>query len=143
MKKKILITLSVLVLLGLAACASTKTETFIESEPVDSNGIMETSYYMDYSQDRLDEYLGKKPFALFFHATWCPTCRRLDAEIKKGLNTLNGAVILKIDYDTEIEKKKQYSIRIQDTTVFFDENGNVVSTKIGARFRDYTKFFNN
>lgn len=143
MKKKILIIFSVIVLLGLAACATTKTETFMKSEPIDQNGAMETSFYMDFTQERLNEYMGKKPFALFFHATWCPTCRVLDADIKEGLDTLDGAVILKTDYDTEIEMKKKYGIRIQDTTVFIDENGEVVNTKIGARFRDYIKFFNN
>ncbi len=87
--------------------------------------------YEDYSVARFTEVKGKKPFALFFHASWCSTCRRLEAMIKENINQLpKGAVILKADYDEETALKKEYGVRLQSTLVFFDGKGNKVGTEV-------------
>lgn len=62
---------------------------------------------------------------LFFHATWCPTCRALDADIRARLNDIPpGVTILETDYDTTTALKQKYGVTIQGTFVQVDKNGN-------------------
>ncbi len=62
---------------------------------------------------------------LFFHASWCPSCRALNSDIEKNLALIpSGKIILKIDYDKEIELKKKYGVTTQHTLVQVDKDGN-------------------
>lgn len=98
--------------------------------------------YVKYSDELFESLKGKQKFVLFFHASWCPTCRKLDKNINANLDKLPENAILKIDYDTATELKKEYGIRVQHTLVFYDVNGKVVKTDIGTRFDKIDQFFN-
>lgn len=59
-----------------------------------------------------------KPFAVLFHADWCPTCRAQE----KTLNAMKGEAGLDLtvfvaNYDTERELKRRFGIRSQSTLV--------------------------
>lgn len=59
-----------------------------------------------------------KPFAVLFHADWCPTCRAQE----KTLNSMKGEggldlTVFVANYDTEKELKRQFGIRSQSTLV--------------------------
>lgn len=70
---------------------------------------------------------------LFFHASWCPSCRTLSGDIDKNLNSIpDGVTILKTDYDTQTELKKKYGITYQHTLVQVDENGNMIKKWSGG-----------
>lgn len=87
--------------------------------------------YTAYSQSQYDALLGKKPFALFFHAPWCHICRGMEEDILANLSSFaDGTVILKADYDTETELKKKYGIRSQSVIVLIDASGKVVETLV-------------
>ena len=61
---------------------------------------------------------------LFFHATWCPSCRALDAEINANTNSIpSGVEIYKLDYDTETALKRQYGITTQHSVIEIDSTG--------------------
>ena len=61
---------------------------------------------------------------LFFHADWCPSCRSLEDDINEKLGRIpENTHILKLDYDTETELKKQYSVIRQHTLVVVDADG--------------------
>lgn len=58
--------------------------------------------------------------ALHFRADWCPTCRAQD----KALESLKAdpdlkLTVLAVDYDKEVELKKQVSVRNQSTLVVY------------------------
>ena len=64
---------------------------------------------------------------LFFHASWCPSCRTLDTDINAHLSDIPDAVtILKTDYDTQTELKKKYGVTYQHTMVQVDKDGNLI-----------------
>jgi len=87
----------------------------------------DSAKYIDYSSAKYAELKGSKPFVLFFHADWCPTCRRMEKDILEDLaNYPAGTTFLKTDYDQETDLKKDYSIRVQSTVVVVDANGEVV-----------------
>lgn len=70
---------------------------------------------------------------LFFHASWCPSCRGLNADIEKNLDAIpSGVSILKVDYDKETELKKKYAVTYQHTLVQVDKDGNLIKKWSGT-----------
>ncbi len=70
---------------------------------------------------------------LSFHASWCPSCRALDADIVQNMNAIPSDVsILKVDYDTESELKKKYGVSVQNTLVQVDAEGNLIKKWSGS-----------
>jgi len=123
-------------------CDCQKKKVILDT-PEPNNDIVKSTSYQNYSSSKLAEYKGNRPVALFFYASWCPGCRKLDKEINENLNDLEGATILKINYDAESSLKKEYQIRTQHTVVFLDANGEVVDTKVGSNVDPILDFFNN
>lgn len=70
---------------------------------------------------------------LFFHASWCPSCRALNSDIEKNIDNIPEQInILKTDYDTETELKKKYGITYQHTLVQVDQNGEMIKKWSGS-----------
>lgn len=60
------------------------------------------------------------PVALHFHAPWCPTCKAQS----KTLNDLKSdaaldITVLTVDYDREVELRKQLKVRSQSTLIVY------------------------
>src|SRR5687768_731792 len=88
----------------------------IKTEEVDSK-------YVEYSPTALENARDKKR-VLFFHATWCPTCKQAHQDISKNLTKIpENIIIFRTNYDTEKELKNQYAITYQHTFVQIDDNG--------------------
>jgi thiol-disulfide isomerase/thioredoxin len=93
-----------------------------ESNTSDSN----KSSYIEYSEDNLKMAENTK-IVLFFHASWCPSCRALNSDIEKNIDKIpTDITILKTDYDKETELRKKYSITSQHTLVQIDQNGTLI-----------------
>lgn len=70
---------------------------------------------------------------LFFHASWCPSCRGLNADIEQNLGVIPpGVSILKVDYDTESELKKKYGVTYQHTLVQVAADGTLIKKWSGS-----------
>lgn len=70
---------------------------------------------------------------LFFHASWCPSCRSLNSDIEANISAIpEGVSILKVDYDKEVELKKKYGVTYQHTLVQVDANGNLIKKWSGS-----------
>ena len=70
---------------------------------------------------------------LFFHASWCPSCRGLNSDIENNMSAIpEGVSILKTDYDKETELKKKYGITYQHTLVQVDKDGNMIKKWSGS-----------
>jgi len=61
-----------------------------------------------------------QPVALHFRADWCPTCRAQDKVLDslKSDATLN-ITVLAVDYDKEVNLKKQDKVRAQSTFIVY------------------------
>ncbi len=70
---------------------------------------------------------------LFFHASWCPSCRGLNTSIENNQKLIpEGVSILKLDYDKETELKKKYGVTTQHTLVQVDKDGNLIKKWSGS-----------
>ena len=70
---------------------------------------------------------------LFFRASWCPTCRALDANIKANLSQIpQNTLVLDVDYDKYTDLKKQYGVTYQHTLVQVDASGNMIAKWSGS-----------
>lgn len=70
---------------------------------------------------------------LFFRASWCPSCRALDGDIKANLGQIpENLLILDVDYDKYADLKKQYGVTYQHTLVQVDENGKMIAKWAGS-----------
>ncbi len=101
------------------------------SEAAISPEVAIPSAYLPYTNERLSMVSEGANVVIFFAASWCPTCKILDdnltaAEIPTGL------VVLKADYDTEIELKQKYNIIYQHTLVHVNEKGDQLSKWSGS-----------
>lgn len=77
-----------------------------------------------------------KPYALVFHANWCPTCRA-QAPILKELSetdALRNVTILIADFDKELALRGHLHVTKQSTVVVF-RNGEEVARSIGSTER--------
>lgn len=88
------------------------------------------SRYIEYA----DSSLTDETNIIFFHASWCPTCRGLEGEIKADLDSIpTDMTILKADFDTEIELRQKYEVTYQHTLVQVDSEGNLIKKWSGSR----------
>jgi len=70
---------------------------------------------------------------LFFRASWCPSCRALDKDIKENLGAIPADLkILDVDYDNSKELKQKYGVTTQHTLVQVDKDGNMISKWSGS-----------
>jgi thioredoxin 1 len=70
---------------------------------------------------------------LFFHAPWCPSCRAANADIGANMSAIPpGFHILKVDYDSSLELKKQYGITYQHTFVRVNDRGEMLGKWSGS-----------
>ncbi len=112
----------------------TSSEKENQEEKEENMETTATFSYTDYSEDVRKEAAGKRHI-LFFHAAWCPTCKKLDTAIKNASSDLAGTV-LKVDYDNELELRKEFGITLQHTLVVIDKDGNVEDTIVGGTVED-------
>ena len=85
--------------------------------------------YVDYSEEKVANAQGDR--VLFFHASWCPTCKSLDQNIRAGV-VPDGLTIFKVDYDTERELAKKHGVTYQHTLVQVDEKGEQLNKWAGS-----------
>ena len=70
---------------------------------------------------------------LFFKASWCPTCKAVDSDIKANLGSIpKGVTILEVDYDKSVELKQKYGVTTQHTFVQVDAKGNLITKWSGG-----------
>lgn len=74
---------------------------------------------------------------LFFKASWCPSCRALDNDIKSDLSAVpSNLTILEVDYDSSQELRQKYGVTTQHTLVQVDANGELIKKWSGGNTLD-------
>jgi len=85
--------------------------------------------YMEYSESLESVLNGYRPYVLYFHADWCPTCVALEEYIQENLDSFEyGTIFLEVDYDEYLELRQDYGIVTQYTFVILDDVGEVTDT---------------
>lgn len=97
----------------------------------DEGAMMQSGSYVAYAPERLAD-ANKGKVVLFFRASWCPTCRSLDKDIRANAAKIPaGVTILDVDYDTATALKQKYGVTSQHTLVQVDTQGSQI-TKWGG-----------
>ncbi len=81
------------------------------------------SRYLDYTPERLKN-AEEEFIVLFFHASWCPICRAFEEKVLTQ-EIPENMVILKVDFDTNLELRKKYNILTQTSFVLIDNEWNL------------------
>jgi thiol-disulfide isomerase/thioredoxin len=94
--------------------------------------MMKKGSYEVYSASKL-ALAEKGDVVLFFKASWCPTCKGLDADIKANAGSITeGVTILELNYDTETALKQKYGVTYQHTLVQVDSKGAQIAKWSGS-----------
>ena len=94
--------------------------------------VVKAASYEAYSPEKLANAEAGN-IVLFFKASWCPSCRAADADIKKNmLNIPANLTILEVDYDKSSDLKKKYGVTSQHTFVQVDKDGNMIKKWSGG-----------
>lgn len=89
--------------------------------PTDKGSVSVAGAYIDYSQYQASGAT-TPTVVLFFHATWCPTCRAADKALHEQ-GVPHGLTVVKVDYDSMTELRQRYGITQQHTFVLVDASG--------------------
>ena len=87
--------------------------------------------YADYRADSGKYAAGD--VVLFFYASWCPSCQVTEKDVLARRDSLpSGLTLVKVDYDSQVDLKKQYGVTTQHTFVQVDAQGNEVKAWNGS-----------
>jgi thiol-disulfide isomerase/thioredoxin len=75
------------------------------------------------SMDKAMMQAESHPTVLFFHASWCPSCKGAREDFESNLSQLEGINILIVDYDSSKELQKKYAVTYQHTFVQISPDG--------------------
>jgi thiol-disulfide isomerase/thioredoxin len=148
MNKNIGIVVGVIVLViitgGIYASMNSKNDAMMAKEQMEQKAMadqkmaeekkamMKAGSYEAYAPEKLAR-AETGDVVLFFHASWCPSCRGLNSSIESNLKSIpEGVTILKTDYDKETELKKKYGVTYQHTLVQVDKSGNMIKKWSGG-----------
>lgn len=104
-----------------------------ESAMIDKgDSMMKAGSYEAYSAEKIAK-AASGDVVLFFRASWCPTCRGVDADIKAHLKDIPANLtILDVNYDDSSALKAKYGVTYQHTFVQVDAQGNQIKKWSGS-----------
>ncbi len=98
-----------------------------ESAESETTATAESGVYTTYDAGAIAQS-DAEHILLFFHATWCPSCRALDNDIVANADNIPAGVeIYKIDYDTATDLKRQYGVTTQHSIIEITADGKAES----------------
>jgi len=101
-----------------------------ETEEIEEEVQVATWIYTEYSDSLLAN--AKWDIVLFFHATWCPSCKSADKNLSAS-DLPAWLTILKLDYDATVDLRKKYWVTTQHTFVQVDNKWNMTEKWIWSR----------
>lgn len=103
-----------------------------EKEKMETSPSSSTGSYEIYAPEKLAK-AEAGDVVLFFRASWCPSCRALDSDIKANASKIPGTLtILDVDYDKYTALKQKYGVTYQHTMVQVDKDGNQIAKWSGS-----------
>jgi len=116
---------------------TTETDSMMKKDETSmmdkSDTMMKVGSYETYAPEKVALASATHDVVLFFRASWCPTCRALDADIKANLSKIpESLAILDVNYDNSTALKQKYSVTYQHTFVQVDKDGNLIKKWSGS-----------
>lgn len=136
--KKIILTVSILIALAIVifTISSIPSNKTMEESIVVLSSSNIAGIYEKYNTDRIQAVTTDK-IILFFKASWCITCKKVDQDIQKNKNNIpENTTLLEVDYDNSSELKKRYGVTTQHTFVQIDKDGNMIKKWSGGSTLD-------
>lgn len=131
-KKIVLVLVGILILVGAFFIYNQNTQQAIKEA---QTPIVSENYKVFNEAELTFADTGK--VILFFKASWCPSCRTLDRDIKQNVaNIPQDLKILEIDFDNSTELRQKYGITSQHTLVQVDSMGNMINKWSGGNTLD-------
>ena len=96
--------------------------------------MMVKGSFTDYSSAKLAN-AEKGKVVLYFSAPWCPTCQEANRNFTSAM-TPDGLTLLKVDYDSSTDLKRQYGVTYQHTFVQVDKDGRLLKKWSGSTTYD-------
>jgi thiol-disulfide isomerase/thioredoxin len=89
--------------------------------------------YVDYSAYTQDKatYDRSGAVVLFFHASWCPSCRQTE-EALTSQAIPDGLTVVKTDFDTSTTLRQKYGVTVQHTFVQVAPDGSELAKWTGS-----------
>ena len=114
-----------------AEISSQTAEITLENNTDVTPNAVSRGTFTEYSPEKL-ALAESGDVVLFFHASWCPSCRALETDIKASLSDIPANThILKIDYDSATALRQQYGVVRQHTLVNVAADGTTIKTLTG------------
>lgn len=140
MNKNIGIIIGLVAVVAIAGFAYSSMDTPAQTGDMSVKEVVEVNTEKSAKAGSYEAYAPEKlaraasgDVVLFFHASWCPSCRVLNADIEKNLSAIPESVsILKVNYDTESELKKKYGVTYQHTLVQVSADGSLIKKWSGG-----------
>lgn len=108
---------------------TTETDSMMDK----GDTMMKAGSYEAYAPEKITLASATHDVVLFFRASWCPTCRAVDADIKANISKIPGSLaILDVDYDNSASLKQKYGVTYQHTFVQVDKDGNLIKKWSGS-----------
>ena len=110
------------------------TGTMMKGDSITKDSMMiRAGSYEAYAFEKIAMKAKDGHVVLFFHASWCPTCRGFDNDVKAHLKDIPSTLtILDVDYDNSLDLKKKYGVTYQHTFVEVDANGTLIKKWSGS-----------
>ncbi len=112
-------------------------DTMDTMDGVEASGSMmkdevSVGVYLPYEANKI-AMASEGDVVLFFRASWCPSCKALDSDIKANLDAIPaGVTILDVNYDTETALKQKYGVTTQHTLVQVAADGTLIAKWSGG-----------
>lgn len=95
--------------------------------------MMKSDSYEPYVSTKIAMASASHDVVLFFRASWCPTCKAVDADINAHLKDIPASLtILDVNYDDSTALKQKYGVTYQHTFVQVDAQGNLIKKWSGS-----------
>jgi thioredoxin 1 len=89
--------------------------------------------YEAYAPEKVALASASHDVILFFRASWCPSCRAIDADIKANIGVIPANLsILDVNYDDATALKQKYGVTYQHTFVQVDASGTLIKKWSGT-----------
>ncbi len=95
----------------------------------------EINWLDDYSKAQILSKKEDKVLMVYFQASWCTYCRKLEKTIfpiEEVSIELEKMILLKIDGDKNPDFVRRYDVKAYPTILFFDKNENIIEHLIGS-----------
>ncbi len=98
-----------------------------ETAPTPATEAGSSAAFTEFTPEAVSSATADEKVVLFFHATWCSTCKLLADDIATNAETIPDDVrILLVDFDSATDLKQKYGVTLQHTLVQVDSSGEAI-----------------